>query len=97
MPSPFPGMDPYIEGQKWRDFHLRLISGVSDLLVPILQPRYVVQVEERIYLQHDIDDKRHFIEPDLLLSRSKESRINKPKVGGRAVATIEPYEITLPM
>ncbi len=21
MPSPFPGMDPFLEGQKWRDFH----------------------------------------------------------------------------
>ncbi len=25
MPSPFPGMDPFIEGQAWEEFHTAFI------------------------------------------------------------------------
>jgi hypothetical protein len=56
MPSPFPGMDPYIESQKWEDFHTRFMAAVSDALVALLRPRYIVEVEKRIYVEgHDID------------------------------------------
>jgi hypothetical protein len=33
MPSPFPGMDPFIEGRKGRDFHTRLITTMSEMLM----------------------------------------------------------------
>ena len=42
MPSPFPGMDPFLESQKWRDFHHSIISGIRDILMPIVRPRYVL-------------------------------------------------------
>ena len=32
MPSPFPGMDPYLESH-WRDVHARLIVYISDQMV----------------------------------------------------------------
>ena len=38
MPTPFPGMDPYLEGrQLWRDVHARLIVAVGDALAPLRQ------------------------------------------------------------
>jgi hypothetical protein len=46
MPSPFPGMDPFIEGQVWLDFHTELITTIRALLAPKVIPRYVVRVEE---------------------------------------------------
>ena len=51
MPSPFPGMDPYLEHPgRWPDVHHRLISIASDLLTAQLRPKYCVRVEERVYL-----------------------------------------------
>lgn len=51
MPSPFPGMDPYIETRGWEDFHLTMITGLREELVPQVRPRYVVRVEERVYVE----------------------------------------------
>lgn len=51
MPSPFPGMDPYLEHPAlWPGFHSRVIVGLADLLGPRLRPRYDVEVEERVCL-----------------------------------------------
>jgi hypothetical protein len=49
MPSPFPGMDPYLESRRlWRDVHARLIVAIGDHLAPRVEPSYYVAVEERI-------------------------------------------------
>lgn len=29
MPSPFPGMDPYLEGRRWMGFHHQLVSEIA--------------------------------------------------------------------
>ena len=40
MPSPFPGMDPYVEESSiWPDMHLRLISNISEALQPQVRPK----------------------------------------------------------
>ena len=31
MPSPFPGMDPYLEGDMWQEFHDRLDFEYSEM------------------------------------------------------------------
>lgn len=56
MPSPFPGMDPYLEDPAlWPDVHARLITTLAEKLMAALRPAYFVQVEERVYLT-DWDD-----------------------------------------
>ncbi|NJM08055.1 DUF4058 family protein [Candidatus Gracilibacteria bacterium] len=50
MPTPFPGMDPYLEHPAlWPDIHNSLIAALSDELAPQLRPRYYVAIKERIY------------------------------------------------
>ncbi len=50
MPSPFPGMDPYLEHPNvWPDVHHRLIVAIADSLAPALRPRYRVLVDTRTY------------------------------------------------
>jgi hypothetical protein len=50
MPTPFPGMDPYLEQPAlWPDVHNRLIAAIADALAPQLRPRYYVAIEERTY------------------------------------------------
>jgi hypothetical protein len=54
MPSPFLGMDPYLEQPVfWLEFHNRLIVAIADAIVPSLLPRYYVGVETRTYRDHD--------------------------------------------
>ena len=49
MPSPFPGMDPYLEHRaRWPDLHHRLISYASEYLRPRLHPKYIARIHERI-------------------------------------------------
>ncbi len=41
MPSPFPGMDPYIETRRiWSDFHLDLAAEIRADLNARIQPGY---------------------------------------------------------
>jgi hypothetical protein len=51
MPTPFPGMDPYLEHLGlWPDVHNGLIAELRNTLAPQLRPRYYVALEERTYL-----------------------------------------------
>ena len=38
MPSPFPGMDPYLEGHLWPDVHSGLAFVIKEQLVPLQPP-----------------------------------------------------------
>lgn len=50
MPTPFPGMDPYLEHPSlWHDVHFGMIASIRDSLAPALRPRYRVIVEEHTY------------------------------------------------
>ncbi|MEJ7612950.1 MAG: DUF4058 family protein, partial [Candidatus Fervidibacter sacchari] len=51
MPSPFPGMDPFIEGQRWEHFHGEFIYEIHRALMPQLVPRYISVVGERVYVE----------------------------------------------
>lgn len=51
MPTPFPGMDPYLEQRAlWPNVHNSLITALRDDLAPRLRPHYFVAVEERTYI-----------------------------------------------
>jgi hypothetical protein len=51
MPSPFPGMDPYIEAcGLWEDFHNHFIAHIASQLAEAAPKRYVVRTRERSYL-----------------------------------------------
>jgi Protein of unknown function (DUF4058) len=55
MPSPFPGMDPYLETRTiWPDLHLRLIAGIGDALAAQVGPNYYVRVEQRTYVAETV-------------------------------------------
>jgi len=49
--SPFPGMDPYLEGEMWQEFHDRLANQISVQLIPQLPPRYVALLEKRYVIE----------------------------------------------
>jgi uncharacterized protein DUF4058 len=54
MPSPFPGMDPYLENPDfWQGFHNSLMTYTRDTLQPALPANYIATLEMRIYIEED--------------------------------------------
>jgi hypothetical protein len=47
MPSPFPGMDPYLEGSEWVSVHAELSSEIARQLAPLPRPKYVARAIRR--------------------------------------------------
>ena len=51
MPSPFPGMDPYLEtAALWPAFHHQFAADLYKLLLPGLVDRYRARVGQRHYV-----------------------------------------------
>jgi Protein of unknown function (DUF4058) len=80
MPSPFPGMDPYLENPMvFPGLHNRLIAALSETLQSALPPPYFAEIGERVW----VEVSQRFIEPDASVFRSR------PADGG-AVAVVAP-------
>src|SRR6266851_1049713 len=55
MPSPFPGMDPYLEEDAfWPAFHHHLVMSLYQLLLPGLADRYRARVSQRHYATEQV-------------------------------------------
>ncbi len=70
MPLPFPGMDPFIEGQAWEEFHAAFIVTVQQALMPQLVPRYIARIERRVIVDHSLEgleEPERFIVPDVFV------------------------------
>lgn len=65
MPSPFPGMDPYLEGYLWPDTHHRLATQISDQLMPLLRPRYVARIEVQVVADETPETEIGIMYPDV--------------------------------
>ena len=71
MPSPFPGMDPYLENPElWRDFHHRMITYIGDQLQPKLRPKYFARTEERVF----VAEADRYVYPDVAILREPRAR-----------------------
>lgn len=69
MPSPFPGMDPYLESPThWSDFHSRFVNVLSEAINDHLPRNYVARIEEEVVVvEPDVLDRK--IGPDVAVSR----------------------------
>lgn len=90
MPSPFPGIDPYIESQKWSDFHSAIIIAIRDRLLPRVRPQYAVDVEERIFVERAPDDAVMVLVPDVMLNKANPQALSAKSTTGMTV--MEPVE-----
>ena len=75
MPSPFPGMDPYIEAAGvWRDFHSRYVPRLAEAVLAALPDRYIVKIEEDVYL-HELsaEERRLLGRPDAFVATATRS------------------------
>lgn len=94
MPSPFPGMNPYLEQEDaWRDFHERFLPHAAECLSPQVSPAYVVKLEQNLYIhERSADERRLLGYGDVTISRT---RASKPALGATAVLQA-PSRILLP-
>lgn len=93
MPTPFPGMDPYLEHRSmWPGVHTRLIVAIADALVPLLRPTYYVDIELRTYVTVALPDTLVGL-PDVLIMSSGTTDPSPVK----ATAVANPLTVALPM
>lgn len=98
MPSPFPGMDPFIEGQEWEDFHPTFVVLMREALAAALTPRYLVRVERRVYVESASEGTERVVRPDVVVLQPPpvEAR-SEPRTGGSAATIAVPVIVNLPM
>lgn len=61
MPSPFPGMNPFLENPDvWSTFHIQMLAAMADRLSAQVRPDYLVHMEAHIERQRylEIRDRR---------------------------------------
>ncbi len=97
MPSPFPGMNPYLEQSTvWHDFHETLLPTIREAITAQVRPRYVVKVDEHIYI-HELpeQEERRLVGRDDLTVAHAPVPAFEYSAGG--TATIEaPVRVRLP-
>jgi Protein of unknown function (DUF4058) len=91
MPSPFPGMDPYIEDPEiWSDFHGGIADEMRAELNSVLSPRYVARMTPRVtYDIVEIAERRH-VRPDVSIWQPQPP--SGPMAGGMTVTTTTQVE-----
>lgn len=77
MPSPFPGMDPYLEGSEWTSVHTELSSEIARQLAPKLRPKYIVRTTRRFVAEtpEDVVTMTGDIDPDVGVFDSVRQRV----------------------
>lgn len=95
MPSPFPGMNPYLEHPSlWSGIHHRLITAIANDLAPKIRPKYIAAIEERVY---EISGETSLLVgvPDVSVQRSSKSA--EPSNLAVASSATQPMEVTIPL
>lgn len=98
MPSPFPGMDPFIEAcGLWGDFHDKLIGEIEREISHRLPSGYVARMCERTYVEWidpgDVAPITRPFEPDVAIRRS--SRTRRDRSAGVALAEADPQAVVM--
>jgi hypothetical protein len=88
MPSPFPGMDPYLEDADfWPDVHATLLPFLREGIRSVLPSGYSAKIDQHVWLQEERDD------PELLI-------LGRPDIfvvnGGHPTAAVVPKGSTAP-
>lgn len=97
MSTPFPGMDPYLEGYLWPDVHQELASAIKGMLAPQISPNYVARLN--LYTVEDTSPEEDvgIMYPDVETLRRREGEVKESSAieyaGG--IDTLTPATISL--
>jgi Protein of unknown function (DUF4058) len=101
MPSPFPGMDLYLEDPFfWHQVHSRLIVALANDLGRRLRPKYYAAIETRTYLEDGaesifvgIPDAIVFSGTSVVTNSQNTATLPMPTVQPQKVRLVEPIEV----
>lgn len=95
MPSPFPGMDPYLEAPAfWPDFHATFINYCRETIADLLPETYEARLGERVNLVAISGASAKLVYPDVAVTK-RQGRKRSGKRG--ATLTLEPVTVRLPV
>lgn len=93
MPSPFPGMDPYIEHRKrWADFHHEFVTNCRAALNRTLPENYVATIDERLQLLSEEERRGETALPDVSVIHEPGAR-EGARPGAGSAATLDPHVV----
>lgn len=88
MPSPFPGMDPYIEQPSlWGDFHNNLASEIQAILNQVIRPDYFARLIPYVTYETIAIGQREQTYPDVSVFQPK-SEVDPAAMGRRYNTTM---------
>lgn len=96
MPSPFPGMDPWLESAaRWRATHAGMGVGIAYALNRLLPARYAASAGERVYV---LEESRSIYPDVAVVERREYDPAAETSVGvltadPSIVVTVEPEEV----
>lgn len=93
MPSPFPGMNPFLEpADAWEDFHQDFLVRAREVLMAEVGKNYLVKIEARLYLHELSAEERRFIgRADVAVASRADRR--EPSIAASVAA---PVQLVLP-
>ena len=97
MPSPFPGMDPYLEGYLWPDVHSALAHTIRQQLAPQIQPKYVARLEISVIEDQSPAAEIGIMYPDVEVIKVRTSRAAPPETPGGLAGAAAGALITAPL
>lgn len=98
MPSPFPGMDPYLEGYLWPDFHHELASEIRLRLNEKIAPQYVARIVVRTVMEElETDESVGLIIPDVQVYGSHPSHAASSTSSATAMITPASATVAQPL
>lgn len=79
MPSPFPGMNPFLEQEDaWNDFHERFIPIAAEEIGKQVRPAYVVKIDQNVYVHEIPDEGRQLLgRPDVYVAERPEQTADR--------------------
>lgn len=96
MSSPFPGMDPYLEGYLWADVHQALAYQFRRQLVPLVAPKYAVRLAVTMLTDRVPAHELGIMYPDVEVRRPQRSTEPSGTAMPAAVA-IPPAPVAIPI
>jgi len=96
MYSPFPGMDPFLEGYLWDDVHQALAYQFRKQLVPLVEPAYAVRLAVYMLTDRMTASELGIMYPDVEVLSTKGAQqrmVREPSLA----TTITPATIHIPV
>lgn len=69
--NPFPGMNPFLEGNLWRDVHQSISIKIRNKIVPLIRPKYIAIVEQYVEKDHIENLELKVMYPDVAVFKNK--------------------------